>query len=799
MENSNAVKTSKIKVAVGLAFILFGILALIDIGYIIQSIVMGLVFLFGLVTYWFIFPIMILTGLYLIINRNKTLKIKYNPIIIGLSLLIFSLLILFTAVPYGDGLHVNNFNQLFINNYIKAIPVSRFTNYHRFNPLYAPLGGGWFGHLFAGLLSVITYAGTVVAGSLFLVIAVTIGGFDYIKKFVKFIKNKRLAKKSEKPIEEEANEPDIIEKAIESAPIERREETFSNDIIPDEEIKDPSILEKANLYSNNDAPEMTEVNEPTTMGGPLHAANVFDDDSSIMSDMPEVKKEEKILPPYQLPSFDLLKEYEVGDIIAKNEESCANNETIINATFQALRIGAKVIGHTIGPRITRYDVQVDANASIQAIPRYVSDISQRLGGVQARFEPIVAGKVTSGLEVPNKEAATIGFKEIVSVLPKGEQHRLMIPFGKNITGEIKYADLSKFPHLLIGGATGSGKSVFVHSIIMSLIMRNTPSEVRLLLVDPKRVEFTHYKNSPFLLCPVVTDPKKAKVALEKVVEEMERRYTLFESTMTNNIASYNARIKEKNGEQLPYIVTIVDEFADLIQQNKKIDLDIARITAKARAAGIHLVIATQRPSVDVITGVIKSNLPVRVALSVPDIESSKTIIGGMGAEQLLGNGDMLVSCPQIQASGCVRVQGCYVTDEEVDKVVDFINSQREPNYDPRFMDLDDHSADNANGGASEKMSAADAKKLRDEELYQFVKEQVYKREYTSISTIERENGIGFTRAGRLFKRLQDEGLVALESEASKGSKVLKENFKFEKREAKIDSEELTTTKPNSEN
>ncbi|MCQ2787301.1 MAG: DUF87 domain-containing protein, partial [Bacilli bacterium] len=553
MENSNAIKSSKIKVAIGLAFILFGTLALIDIGYIIQSVVMGIAFIFGIVAYWIIFPLMILTGLYLIINRAKPLKIKHNPIVIGLALLVFSLLILFTAVPYGDSLHISNFNQMFIDSYLKGIPISPFTNYHRLDPLYTPMGGGWFGHLFAGLLSVITYAGTIVSASLFLTIAVVILTHKQIKRFFVFIKNKKLAKKGEPVIEAEVHEPDIIEQAINQAPRSRKEEVFSNNTLPDDEIKDPSVLEKANLYSNDDAPEMTEINEPTSMGGPLHSANLLDDDVDIADEViDEPKKEEKILKPYQLPSFDLLKEYEVGDIIAKNEESCANNETIINATFQALRIGAKVVGHTIGPRITRYDVQVDANASIQAIPRYVSDISQRLGGVQARFEPIVAGKVTSGLEVPNKESATIGFKEIVSVLPKGEKNRLMIPFGKNITGEIKYADLAKFPHLLIGGATGSGKSVFVHSLIMSLIMRNTPSEVRLLLVDPKRVEFTHYKNSPFLLCPVVTDPKKAKVALEKVVEEMERRYGLFESTMTNNIISYNARVNNKDS-QLPYI------------------------------------------------------------------------------------------------------------------------------------------------------------------------------------------------------------------------------------------------------
>ncbi len=797
MDSLNPIKMSKIKTVIGLSFILFGVLALIDVGYIIQSIVMAFTFIFGLVAYWILFPLLILIGLYLIIKRKDETKFKLNSIIIGIGLLIFSLLILFTAIPYKDEIQFTNFNQLFMDSYLKSIPISEFTNYHRFNPLSASIGGGWFGHLFAGLLSFITYAGTLISGILFLLIALVLIFHKQIKKLFNFINIKLKARKDNKINHADSEESlDIIEQAIDEAPRSRKEDEAINKVNFDEDNKEDSTLEKANLFSSDEAPIMNDIRRPISVdnNAPLSTPNIFNDSSEDVNPI----KEEKILRPYVLPSLDLLKDYENGDIVKKNEESCANNEVIINATFQALKIGAKVIGHTIGPRVTRYDVQVDANSSIQAIPRYVSDISQRLGGVQARFEAIVPGKITSGLEVPNKESSIIGFKEIVSVLPKGEKNRLMIPFGKNITGEIKYADLAKFPHLLIGGATGSGKSVFVHSLIMSLIMRNTPREVRLLLIDPKRVEFTHYKNSPFLLCPVVTDPKKAKVALEKVVEEMERRYGLFEASMTNNILSYNLKLADKPNDILPYIVVIVDEFADLIQQNKKIDLDIARITAKARAAGIHLIIATQRPSVDVITGVIKSNLPVRVALSVPDMESSKTIIGGMGAEQLLGNGDMLVSCPQIQANGNVRAQGCYVTDEEIDKVVNFINSQREPNYDPHFMDLEDHTVQEVKSEDT-KLSAADAKKLRDEELYQFVKEQVYKREYTSISTIERENGIGFTRAGRLFKRLQDEGLVSLDSEASKGSKVIKENFHFEKSEEKIDSEELTTVTPNLEN
>jgi len=274
---------------------------------------------------------------------------------------------------------------------------------------------------------------------------------------------------------------------------------------------------------------------------------------------------------------------------------------------------------------------------------------------------------------------------------------------------------------------------------------------------------------------------------------MDRRYTLFEGFVVNNIISYNIKMREKNADPLPYIVCIVDEFADLIIVNKKIDLDIARIVAKARAAGIHLIIATQRPSVDVITGTIKNNLPVRVALRVPDVESSKTIIGGQGAEGLLGNGDMLVSCPLIQANGNVRVQGCYVSDKEIDDVVKFINSQREPLYDPRFMDLEDHQIADVK---SNPMGVSGDDKDPDEELYKYIKEGLYTREYTSISMIQRENGIGFNRAGRMFKRLQNEGLVSLENEASKGNKILKENFGIKDKEDKIGSEEVSKVTPN---
>ncbi len=808
MDNKRPHSFSRLLIGIGL--ILFGILLLINNGYIMQSLVVAFTFIFGFVAYWFFFPALIASGVLLIIYRNKEIKIKNILKIIALALLVFSLLVLMTTAPYmneGTTLNIANFNSTFMNTWRKVIATPNpKNNYIHVNVLIPSLGGGWFGHLFAGLLNTcLAPIGTIVSTSIVISIALILLFYKQIIRLFNYIKLRSQNKKANKVAVEEKTLDNMNQEVNDN--ISNQPTPINDDSIirnNNNSYEDTPKLKRANLYSSdNDLMNSTRAiieDTPSNNGDPQKAVinnNIFEErlnNNKVVENFNQTNPEApRISKPYQLPSYDLLNTYKNENIVAKNEENCKYNESVINQTFANFRVGAKVVGHTIGPRVTRYDIQIDATSSIQAIPRYVIDISQRLGGVPARFEPVVTGKVTSGLEVPNLESATIGFKEMVEVLPKGEKNKLMIPFGKNISGETKYADLAKFPHLLIGGATGSGKSVFVHSIIMSLIMRNTPKDVRFLLVDPKRVEFVRYKNLPFLLCPVVTDAKKAQVALNKLCEEMDRRYSLFETVVVNSITNYNIKMREKNADPLPYIVCIVDEFADLITVNKKIDMDIARIVAKARAAGIHLVIATQRPSVDVITGTIKNNLPVRVALRVPDVESSKTILGGQGAEGLLGNGDMLVSCPQIQSSGNVRVQGCYVTDKEIEDVVAFINSQLEPIYDPRFMDLEDHQVQEIQSNPS---GTSGDSKDPDEELYNYIKEGLYNREYTSISMIQRENGIGFNRAGRMFKRLQNEGLVSLENEASKGNKVLKENFGIKDKEDKIGSEEVSKVTPN---
>jgi DNA segregation ATPase FtsK/SpoIIIE-like protein len=482
------------------------------------------------------------------------------------------------------------------------------------------------------------------------------------------------------------------------------------------------------------------------------------------------------LPSYRFPPLTLLKVYPPDESAAQNEADTAERTEVINTTFANLHVGARVVSHTIGPSVTRYDVQTDPSVSVTTIGKYVQDISVRLGGVSTRFEEMVRGKSTSGLEIANHATTIVSFKEMISALPKGDKNNLVIPFGKSISGDYVYADLSDFPHMLVAGTTGSGKSIFMHGVIMSLIMRNRPEDLRIVVVDPKRVEMAKYKDLPHLLCPIVSDGGAAKVCLDKLIEEMERRYLLFEMAGVSNIRQFNKEYAPAAGVQtLPFIVVFVDEYADLSDQCKDIAGSVVRIAQKARAAGIHLVIATQRPSVQVITGVIKANLGVRVALSVASPTDSVTILNQGGAEQLAGHGDMLIECPLISRVGLTRVQGCLVDNQEIKDVCTYIKKEHATVYDPRFLDLVDHSKDVAPAADVSAPSAAEIRNASAEEKYNYIKETIMGREYTSISQIQREFGVGFPRAGKIFAQLQKEGIVATQTESassSKGCRVL---------------------------
>ena len=471
------------------------------------------------------------------------------------------------------------------------------------------------------------------------------------------------------------------------------------------------------------------------------------------------------------PSTEVLNVYETSEQQEINRRVADERKELINATFEDFNVGARVEDYTIGPSITRFNVKYDHNVSVRAVSNMVQDIQIRLSGVSARFENIVEGQSTSGLEIPNASVTTVAFKDVYEALPDVKKHPLAVGFGKNIKGDVIYADFDEFPHMLCAGTTGSGKSIFTNSIIVTLIMRNSPDDLKMVLIDPKKVEMSRYKDMPHLLCPIITEAKEAKVLMEKLCQEMEERYQLFAANGCSNIKEYNEDAPGLGLEKLPYIMIFFDEYADIVDQCKEISMPVVSIAQKARACGIHLSIATQRPSTNVVTGVIKANLPTHVALMMASSVDSMTIIGEGGAEKLIGKGDMLVQSPLVSRVGVVRLQGCFIHRQEITRVVGYLKEHYETHYDEKYLNL----AQETEQATSEYANSPEFKEAAgntEEERYQAIKEWVLTQEYMSISRIQRECAVGFNRAGRFFLRLQSEGVVGTETEGNKGCPVL---------------------------
>jgi len=481
-----------------------------------------------------------------------------------------------------------------------------------------------------------------------------------------------------------------------------------------------------------------------------------------------LKKAHK-LPKYKLPGDFLLNDPVPDENAAENESVARERSALIDQCFQDYGVGAHVRDFTVGPTVTRYNIVMDPSVSAKRVEAIAPDVFRRMNGALGLYQDIVVGSDCVAFEIPNTKQAMVSFKETFDGLPaKG---KTIIPFGKAIEGNIGCADLTKFPHMLVAGSSGSGKSVYINSLIISLMMRNRPEELKFLLIDPKAVEFSCYAGDPHLICPVVTEPTHAKVAMDKLCDLMDERYAVLSATGVRDIATFNREKAPALGvEPMPYIVVIVDEFSDLVMNAKDINEPVTRIGQKARAAGIHMVIATQRPEVKVISGNIKANVPVRVALRLDNAQSSSTILDKSGAETLCGHGDMLVKCEEISRMGFGRFQGCFISEKEINAVVQYQKEQMEPNYDTRFLDLEDHSSDIE---AVNVPSASEIRAASDEEKYQMIKDTIMTRQFASISMIQREFSVGFSRAGKLFKRLQEEGIVAASAEpGAKGCKVL---------------------------
>lgn len=470
---------------------------------------------------------------------------------------------------------------------------------------------------------------------------------------------------------------------------------------------------------------------------------------------------------YQLPSISLLDDPKHTGQQA-DKKNIYDNARKLEKTFQSFGVKAKVTQVHLGPAVTKYEVYPDVGVKVSKIVNLSDDLALALAAKDIRIEAPIPGKSAIGIEVPNAEVAMVSLKEVLeSKLNDRPDAKLMIGLGRNISGEAVLAELNKMPHLLVAGATGSGKSVCVNGIITSILMRAKPHEVKMMMIDPKMVELNVYNGIPHLLAPVVTDPKKASQALKKVVNEMERRYELFSHTGTRNIEGYNDHIKKMNASEeakqpeLPYIIVIVDELADLMMvASSDVEDSITRLSQMARAAGIHLIIATQRPSVDVITGVIKANIPSRIAFSVSSQTDSRTILDMGGAEKLLGRGDMLFL--PVGANKPLRVQGAFLSDEEVEKVVDHVITQQKAQYQEEMIPEE----------TSETLSEVT------DDLYDEAVALVVGMQTASVSMLQRRFRIGYTRAARLIDAMEERGVVG-PYEGSKPREVLLSKEQYE--------------------
>ncbi|MBC8080593.1 MAG: DNA translocase FtsK [Gorillibacterium sp.] len=525
---------------------------------------------------------------------------------------------------------------------------------------------------------------------------------------------------------------------------------FLDHIEPFTEIQDSVLPTKpVPVFSN-------KVTQPASVSTGEHKEQQLDD--------AELTPQQPITPPppkpYVMPSLQLLSR-PVGVSKGAEMSDFKANARKLEATLESFGVRAKVLEVVRGPAVTRYEVQPDVGVKVSRIVSLTDDIALALAAKDIRMEAPIPGKAAIGIEVPNSEVSIVTLREVMdSALFQDAPGKLTVVLGRDISGQPIVGNLAKMPHVLVAGATGSGKSVCINGIITSILYKAKPDEVKFLMIDPKMVELNVYNGIPHLLAPVVTDPRRASLALKKIVVEMEKRYELFSKSGTRNIEGYNSFATDLNNPNpapaLPLIVVIVDELADLMMVAAgDVEDAICRLAQMARAAGIHLIIATQRPSVDVITGVIKANIPSRIAFGVSSMVDSRTILDMGGAEKLLGRGDMLYL--PVGASKPVRVQGAFLSDQEVEAVVSFVSHQEKANYQEDLVpELDEQSGQ---------------EQVFEDELYDQAVQIVVEAKQASVSLLQRRMRVGYTRAARLIDSLESNGIVGA-YEGSKPREVL---------------------------
>ncbi|MCH5586438.1 DNA translocase FtsK [Shimazuella sp. AN120528] len=720
----------------GITILALSIIAMASLGAIGRNLTYLARFFVG--SYDFLIPLIgVGLGFYVMLKRrwpNDWSPRMTGIVIVLLSLLAFSHYFTFQLL-IAQGFHGSIIDKTW--NLLLAERESR---------LPTDVGGGMIGGvIFALFYFLFESIGTVVAlCALFLCGFLLVTGFSYVKFFhhiSKFWDGKKAAWKTKL-----ATFFASYYKKEQNVKNKRRRKVTSIGSV----TKDPIIEEKEEIK-----PTIFDFEESALNKAPVEEPReqLTLKMGTKQESLKPVKEEEHVEVPfqmessnehYQLPPINILAQQKKTPIADKHDLN-KNAEKLVH-TLESFGVSARVIHIHRGPAVTRYEIQPQVGVKVSRIVNLADDLALVLAAKDIRIEAPIPGKSAIGIEVPNTEVAMVGLRDIIeSDEYQKSDSKLTISLGRDISGDPNVAVLSKMPHLLVAGATGSGKSVCINGIIVSLLYKAKPDEVKLMMIDPKMVELNIYNGIPHLLAPVVTDPRRAAIALKKVVKEMEKRYEMFANIGARDIERYNTLVaQEKNGQpKLPYIVVIVDELADLMMVAPgDVEDAICRLAQMARAAGIHLIIATQRPSVDVITGVIKANIPSRIAFAVSAQTDSRTILDMGGAEKLLGRGDMLYL--PVGAPKPVRLQGTYLSDEEVEQVVSFVKGQQEAKYVQEMIP-----------------TSTEGQQIDDpqDDLYLEAVQLVVEAKTASVSLLQRRLRVGYSRAARLIDTMEQNGIV----------------------------------------
>lgn len=662
--------------------------------------------------------IVMLIGIYMMVKRDK--PDFFTSKLIGFYIVCIAILV-FSHIKYIQDKDLKGFEIITqtVNNLMQS-------GNNQIN-----LGGGMIGAIFSLLFSyLLDIKGTQIAMWAFIICGTIMFTGISIYDASKFIlsKMKRKTPREKKPKEKSKEKP---EKVV--SPIVSPEES-------DHKIVVSSVDQLIHINEEKEPPK----EETSVIAVDEKTGEVMDMDN----------------PNYVFPPLSLLTPQKKN----KNTEdktTINHNVETLQQVFQDFGIVGRVVAINPGPTVTQYEMEAKSGTKVSKVLSIHREIALALAAKDVRIQAPIPGKSTIGIEIPNRVTSMVTVRELLEQTPPNKKDsKLLVALGRDIMGRPVFCEIDKTPHLLVAGSTGSGKSVCINSIIVSILMRTRPDEVKLVLVDPKKVEFSMYNGVPHLLVPVVTDPKKANIALKKIVVEMEKRYDLFSESGTKNISGYNELIDKKNeslreGEKLkrmPYIVAIIDELADLmLVAAKEVEDSIMRITQMARAAGIHLIVATQRPSTDVITGVVKSNIPSRIAFAVASSIDSRTILDHTGAEKLLGKGDMLFSL-QGETSP-TRVQGAYLSDDEIKTVADYTIKQQIAHYDETLL-MDEEEMNATSMVGDSKNRDAD-----EEPLYNEIVEFVVTQGKASASLLQRRFRLGYNRAARAIDLLEERGII----------------------------------------